>query len=145
MPQATYGAPQSATVQQATQRMRRPRSSSGDSPNARSGSAQRLEGATPNHAELGGQLVEAYGLQAQQDMLWQWQMQQHQATQMGMRQALQYPPAPYSVDGSLGDTSPGYDYASTAQVSHGAHTMTYSQHDMACTWPAFRLAAAMIA
>ena len=109
---------------------------------------QVLTASASRHTSGGANVSDASGLQAQQDMLRQWQMQQQHTTQMGMRQALQYPPAPYLVDGSLGrggHEPPGYDYASTAQVSHGAHSMTHSQHDIACTWPAFRLAAAMIA
>ena len=83
----------------------------------------------------------------------QYQLQQHfwqqQQQPQSMQQAIQLPAGPYSHAGSGGAASPGYEYPNSAywqQVRRNA--IAWHEADtscMTCTWPAFRLAACMIA
>ena len=142
-------AQQGSRQQQATDGHARSTRSDQTSPNARGGPAQRTHDDTA--ALLDGR-VAAWGQPAPSQakhFTMQQQYWQQPNMQNSMMQALQYPTAPYSYASSDRVGSPDYGYADPAQqqVRRNAHLSWHAAgaHSMASTWPAFRLAAGMIA
>ena len=128
---------------------RRPRSGSGDaqSPNSRSGAAQRIDAGANALGDV--DMQRGLGLAPAQVHAPEHQWQQTMGGYWSpMQQALQQPLGQYSHHTSERHPSPGYtypDYSNTSQVCRSSAHIAACSPCMAHAWLAFRLAPALIA